>query len=144
LTNVRLITLSKTQFLFVALSLLLLAAICSIAVFFPIGVYDFKCRRFDLPGYQATFGFTLGEVEAPSSGGGSHRVLAITSLAPNGPLARSGARVGDVPPSYHGISDFCGDLAVAAEGRSIPIHVYNLSDAKAGKDPWREIELRLR
>jgi hypothetical protein len=136
--------LSRTQFLFVTLSLLLLAAICGVAVFFPIGVYDFKCRQFDLPGYEAAFGFALGEVEAPSSGGGSHRVLAITALAPNGPLARSGLRVGDVPPSYHGISDFCGDLATAAEGRSIPIHVYNLSDARAGKDPWRELELRLR
>jgi hypothetical protein len=144
LTRVRLITLSRTQFLFVALSLLLLAALCCVAVFFPIGVYDFKCRQLDLPGYQATFGFTLGELEAPSSGGGSHRVLAITALTPNGPLARSGARVGDVPPSYHGISDFCGDLAAATEGQSIPIRVYNLSDAEAGKEPWREIELRLR
>jgi len=143
-TSGPLITLSRTQFLFVTVSLLLLTAICGVAVFFPIGVYDFKCRQFDLPGYEATFGFTLGEVEAPSSGGRSYRVLAIMALAPNGPLARSGLRVGDVPPSYHGISDFCGDLAAAAEGQSIPIRVYNLSDAAAGKDPWRELELRLR
>ena len=140
----QLITLSRTQFLLVTVSLLLLGSICGVAVFFPIGVYDFKCRQFDLPGYQAAFGFTLGEVEAPSSRGGIHRVLAITALAPGSPLARSGARVGDVPPSYHGISDFCGDLAAAAEGQRIPIRVYNLSDAKAGKDPWREIDLRLR
>ena len=45
---------------------------------------------------------------------------------------------------YHGISDFCGDLAAAADGQTIPIQVYNLSDAKAGKNPRREIALRLR
>ncbi len=144
MTKQRLITLSRTQFLLLSLSLLLLAGICGIAVFFPSGVYSFKCRQFDLPGYQAAFGFTLGEVEVSRGNDGVQRVLAITALTPNGPLARSGLRVGDVPPSYHGISDFCGDLAAAAEGQSIPIHVYNLSDAKAGRDAWRELELRLR
>ena len=143
MTSGHLITLSKTQFLFIAVSLFLLAAICGVVLFFPIGVYDFKCRRFDLPRYEAMFGFTLGEVEA-SHRGDKYQVLAITAVAADGAFARSGARVGDVPRMYHGTSDFCGDLAAAAGGRRIPIQVYNLKDAKAGKAAWREVELRLR
>jgi hypothetical protein len=142
LTSRRLITLSRTQFLFVALSLLGLATVCAVALLFPNPLYDFKCTQFDLPGYETAFGFTLGEVEAPSTGGGTHLVLAITAIDPNGALARSGARVGDVPRMYHGVSDFCGDLAAAADGETVPMQVYNLSDAKAGMEPRREIALR--
>jgi len=142
LTSRRLITLSRTQFLFVALSLLGLATVCAVALFFPNPVYDFKCTQFDLPGYETALGFTLGEVEAPSTGGGAQLVLAITAIDPNGALARSGARVGDVPRMYHGVSDFCADLAAAADGETVPMQVYNLNDAKAGTEPSREIALR--
>jgi hypothetical protein len=142
LTSGRLITLSRTQFLFVALSLLGLATVCAVALFFPNPVYDFKCKQFDFPGYETAFGFTLGEVEAPSTGGSRHVVLAMPAIDPDAALARSGVRVGDVPRMYHGVSDFCADLAAAADGETVPMQVYNLNDAKAGTEPRREVALR--
>jgi hypothetical protein len=139
-----LITLSKNQFLVLAVMLVALATLCAVVVLYPAGFYNFKCTQFELPHYQAAFGFTLGEMETPGSSAEPRRVLAIVALDPNGVLARSGARVGDVPPMYHGISDFCGDLGAAGEGQTVPMHVYNLSDAKAGREPWREIQLQTR
>jgi hypothetical protein len=142
MTNNRLLALSNTHFVLVALVLLILAIVCGLVLFFPNTIFNLQCEHFDLPGYSASFGFTLGEMEAPDDRGGAYTVRAIIRLDPDGALARSGARVGDVPRMHHGIAEFCGALASASQGEAVHLRVYNLDDAKSGKDPWRELVIR--
>src|SRR5438093_2263745 len=111
MSRLRLFRLSPSHFLLIALTLVGLATVCGLVVLTPYTIYNLKCEHFDLPGYEATFGFALGDMEAPTTEGGRHTVRAITRLGPTGVLARSGARVGDVPRIHHGIADFCAALA---------------------------------
>jgi hypothetical protein len=138
----RLATLSRTHFVLVAANLAAIATASAMAIGWPNRLYELKCTHFDLPHYEASFGFTLGVMEVPTPGGGTHSVRGITALDPKGTLSRAGARVADVPSMYHGVSDFCAELSAAAAGETVQLHLYNLNDAKAGKEPGRAIALR--
>ena len=69
----RLMTLVNTRFLYVALILLALASVGAITILFPYGIYNLKCERFEMPGFESALGFKLGEMEAPSTSGGTYR-----------------------------------------------------------------------
>lgn len=140
LTAMRLMTLPRTKFLYLAVIFVALAAVVAVIVLTPNEI----CLRFEMPRYERAFGFKLGEMEAPGAGASSDRVLAVTTVEPNGVFARSGVRPGDVPRGHHGIAEFCGDLDAALGGRAVDLRLNNLVDARAGKDSVREIRLQTR
>jgi hypothetical protein len=142
--QLRRLTLTDSRVAYVAGVLAILGTICAIVIFFPYGVYNLKCQRFDLPELEKAFGFRLGEVEGNRPDGGTYTALGITALEPNGRLAVAGFRPGDVPRTHHGLAEFCGDLGAAREGRTVQIRVYNVYDARAGADPVREVNLSTR
>ena len=117
----------------------------SISLLYPVALPSFMCYQFDLPEYEKTYGFTFSEVLSEAMPNGRTRsVFGISAVEPNGAFARSGVRVGDVPSMYHGVQDFCGDIAWAEESDRVWMRVINVYDKKAGKEAQREVLLQLR
>src|SRR5258706_13038508 len=139
----KLIVLSNTQFLYIALVCFVILPVLALIVLSP-AFPSVWCQHFDMPEYERAFGFKLGELQAPRPEGDTYTVLGVAAVDPLGALDRSGVRVGDVPRMYHGLGDFCGDLAAPLEGRAVELRVYNVGEARDEKDPWKRIPLRLR
>ena len=133
------ITLSRTQFLYVALVLLVLLPAAVLLIVSP-GLPSVWCKHFELADYEQTFGFKLGPLQPRGSG---ESVLGFASVAPDGVFARSGLRTGDVPSMYHGLGDLCGDLAAASEGREVELRVFNVAERQGDSIAWRRVPLRV-
>ena len=140
----RLLTSQTTSFAVTTVILAVLGLVCGLVIFFPYGIYNFKCAQFDMPEYEKIFGFELGQVEATDGQRGSYAISAIKAVTSGGVFARSGIRPGDYPRMHHGLVDFCGDLHAATEGRTVDLRVRNLLDARGAHDGWREVRLLLR
>ena len=135
----------KRVYLISVVALTAVVVAVSIALLYPVALPSFLCYQFDLPEYEKTYGFTFSEVlNEIMPNGRSRSVFGISALDPNGAFARSGVRVGDVPRMYHGVQDFCGDIAWAEESDRVWIQVTNVYDKKAGREAQREILLQLR
>ena len=133
------ITLPKTRALYVALLLLVVFPAIGLLVFAPAfgGLW---CRQFEMPGYETQFGFQLGTLEVAKPGRARYSTTGVVSVTPGGVFARAGIRAGDVPRMHHGIGDFCGDLAAAAEGREATLSLRNVTDTG---DERRDVRIRL-
>jgi hypothetical protein len=139
----QLITLSKTHFLYVALVFLVALPVIVFIVVSP-GFGGVWCRQFDMPDYEARFGFKLGSFEVSNPHGDTYSVTGIARVDPSGAFGRAGVRTGDVPRMYHGLGDFCSDLAVASRGDVVDLELVNVMDLRAGKSDRRRVALRLR
>ena len=111
---------------------------------YPATFYSFTCSQFELPELGKTYGFTFSELEVSRPDGSVEKARGISAVDPNGAFARSGIRAGDIPRTHHGLVDFCNDISIAAETGTTSISVFNAFDQKAGKEPRREVVLRLR
>jgi hypothetical protein len=102
------------------------------------------CRQFEMPDYEARFGFKLGSFEVRNPSGDTYSVTGIALVAPSGAFERAGVRAGDVPRMHHGLGDFCSDLAVASRGDVVDLQLVNVMGLRAGKSDRRRVTLRLK
>jgi hypothetical protein len=123
------------------------AVLCLIAVYFAIATIPTWYTEYriasDGPILQRCFGFAAAEVPAPPDAP-VERVFAITSVNPDGALAKAGVRAGDVPVGYqHGFaSGFYQDLGIALEGGDVTLLVIAMADLGKSTSARRSIHFR--
>lgn len=112
--------------------LVLLAGVALVILVVTIAIwpwpYAFVVEHFILPEYEVQFGFRGGRLPV-SIGETNHTIYALVAVAPDGKLARAGARSGDIPVEYHGgLWAFYGALEAARAGREGHFDVVAHSD----------------
>ena len=135
---------TRRTFLVTLLGLAVVSGVSATVLFYPGGFYSFSCGQFDIPEYEKAYGFAFSEVPVMRPDGSTRMDGGISAVDPKGAFARSGIRAGDIPRMHHGLSDFCADIAYAEEGGKLPLEVFNVYDDRAGKEPRREVVLRLK
>lgn len=120
------------------------AGICLVVVYvvivmMPMWYTEYRIAT-DGPVLQRCFGFVAAQVPAPA-GVPLERVFAITSVNPEGALAKAGVRAGDLPVGYkHGFaSGFYQDLGIALEGGDVTLSVMAMADLGKTTGAWRSI-----
>ena len=135
-----LVTLPRTRFLYLALALFAILLVAGIVVVGSAGYADASCLE-SMPVYERQFGFKFGTLGDRGAGGTPRLVRGVVWLDPDGAFGHAGIRVGDVPRTYHGLAEFCGDLAAIADGDTRELSVRNVNDV--GGQP-RKVDIRLR
>ena len=140
------ITLGRTRrtYVITLVALAVLVGAAATILVYPATFYSFTCGQFDIPEYEKAYGFTFSKLAATRPDGSVALVSGISAVDPEGAFARSGIRPGDIPETYHGLQDFCADIAWAMESDKSSVRVFNVYDEKAGKEPRREVLLGLR
>jgi hypothetical protein len=103
-------------------------------------VQDSWCERVQLPEYERTLGFRLGDPERPDGAvreGGWH--FGVVWVDPNGPFSRAGVRHGDLFDMRQGLAGFCSDLARVSKGEPVELHVMNIEAIRRGDYHRRSI-----
>ena len=138
LSHPRLIELSRTHALILALALVLLLLLVTWALLHP-AVYAYWCERDYIPSVQTKFGFRAARIAVPEA---TYHPLAIVEVTPSGALSSAGFMAGDIPVEYHGgLEAFCGALQSAEGGTSSQVAVINVRDWPVGYEARRELRV---
>jgi len=139
--SVQPIVLGRGTFLYVVVTLVLVATLVVSALLHPAAYHQW-CLRYYIPSVQDRFGFRAAPV---SISGSEQRRLGIVDVTPGGVFSRAGFRPGDIPVDYHGgETAFCSVLQAAedrAARRYRKIDVINLSQWDVGWEARRELEI---
>src|SRR5215472_2285654 len=99
------LVLGGRQYLYLTVTLILTGLLISWGVFHP-ALYHRWCIEYYIPRVQDRFGFRAARTVVR---GLPYEPLTLVYIAPGGPLARAGFRVGDIPVDHHGgETAFCG------------------------------------
>jgi hypothetical protein len=135
------ITLSGTQLLYVALSLLVVIPVVVAFAFQPV-LQNVWCQQFEMAGYEKELGFKLGPISYTTQSGAQRESIGITWVDPSGSLGRSGIRAGDFPHMHHGIVDLCTNLSMVTRGYAVSLDVINAADVARGETARRMVTVR--
>ena len=142
MARARLVTLSKTHFLYIALILFVIFPVIALTISSP-NPQRLWCQRFELPEYEKTLGFKLGDFVVPTTLGSTVQTIGVAFVEPGGAFARAGIRPGDVPYIYHGLIDLCATLQAATRGQTMTLRVLNVADFNKDGDQWREVVVQV-
>jgi hypothetical protein len=134
----RRLLLGRREYLYLSLTLVLVALLVLWAVLHP-AIYHEWCVRYYIPSVQEQFGFKaerISLVDAP------YRPLTLVQITPGGLLDRAGFRAGDIPVDHHGgETAFCGALQYATEGGEPSVSVINAGEWSRGYAARRTLTL---
>jgi hypothetical protein len=135
------ITLSRTPFLVVGATLFGLVVLVILTLSTPYSLQGWYFRYFLSPELEQEFGFTVEERVLTEPGVRTGRYLVLATVAAEGPLAKAGARAGDVPLNcHHGCTyGFYSALLAGRDGGVVRLRLVNAGEFQKEAPTVREV-----